>query len=228
MNYKIFKYITIIIIGYLFASLFSKNKECFNISGQDDNICSEHCSIGVNKDTCSILCNKVHDTSGNYMRTRVSNLDKSECNPSIINPSLNCAGDLDGINTSIPINPIWCPSNCIPTEGYDESQPPPGPPPGPPPDTNYSCSGSICISGTSGSGNYTTIDCDKKCGFSCNASNICIEGSSGSGSYNTMDECKDECESNIWEWAFWICLAFSVVFLVIAIALFSGDENNDD
>ena len=93
-------------------------------------------------------------------------------------------------------------------------------------ETNYSCSGSTCISGTSGSGTYNSSNCNNMCGFSCNASNICISGSSGSGLYDTMDNCKSECESNIWIWAFWISIAFSVIFLVSAIVLsFKGYKN---
>lgn len=64
----------------------------------------------------------------------------------------------------------------------------------------YSCSGSKCISDTSGS--YITTNCDNMCGFSCNASNICEPGSSGSDTYDTIDICENNCGNsgnNIWK-----------------------------
>ena len=212
------KNIIILIILILLCIIYNDNYEKFNVGGQEkNNLCSEYCTPNLDKDYCTVLCNKVHDTTGNYMRFTTSNYNKNQCNQSIIKDT-TCKTN-NGVNTSIPINPIWCPSNCIPTPGYDENNSSPSPPPptpGPPPPTpgpsngsgtgnsngtKYSCSGSKCISGTSGSGSYTTSNCNNKCGFSCNASNICIQGLSGSGSYNTIDECNDICNpTKYWLW----------------------------
>ena len=222
----------IILLLLLFIIIYSNNYEYFNVGGQGDNLCSEYCTPNLDKNYCLVLCNKIHDTTGNYMKFRTSNYNKNQCDQSIIKDT-TCKTN-NGVNTSIPINPIWCPSNCIPTPGYDENGPPepptdppepptdppepptdppepptdpPEPPTDPPePEIKYSCSGSTCISGNSGS--YTTSNCNNMCGFSCSDTK-CIPGSSGSGSYDTEDDCNNVCNpTRYWLWGLIIGLIF--------------------
>ena len=120
----------IIILFLLLCIIIYNNKyEKFNVGGQEiNNLCSEYCTPNLDKDYCIVLCNKV-SSDGDYKKHRHL-ITKDKCNPQDSIKSTSCK-TLDGLNTSIPINPIWCPSNCIPTPGYDDNPPTPTPTPTP-------------------------------------------------------------------------------------------------
>ena len=201
MNFKLGKInqkeiitcILLVIVGYMFAKLFTRMNAGFRVSGQS-------CDCTSKDDSNPPKCNDGGNPNQSLGRIRTFCTDQTT--------ESNCK--TAGGRTFV--SPNTCKWTGPPT--------PPGKKPTPPTPSSgkFSCSGSTCISDSKGT--YNASDCSNSCGFSCNASNTCITGLSGSGTYDTKDECQKKCSSSIWT-SWWMIMIYIIVglFIIIAIAM---------
>jgi len=229
MNFKLGKInqkeiitcILLVIVGYMFAKLFTRMNARFRVGGQSvpDYCKSPKCLYGTYPySSKQDICNKV--SQSNCEKTWYKNTAKGGDGTAEI--GIGCYWNKAGKQCITPGTGFKSTSGCPQKKCAETPTPtPPGKTPTPTPTPSsgkFSCSGSTCISDSKGT--YNASDCSNSCGFSCNASNTCITGLSGSGTYDTKDECQKKCSSSIWT-SWWMIMIYIIVglFIIIAIAM---------
>ena len=209
MNFKLGKInqkeiitcILLVIVGYMFAKLFTRMNARFRVGGQSvpDYCKSPKCLYGTYPySSKQDICNKV--SQANCEKTWYKNTAKGGDGTAEI--GIGCYWNKAGKQCITPGTGFKSTGSCPQTKcSYSPPGKTPTPTPTPPGKTP------------------TPTPTPSSGKFSCSGS-TCITGLSGSGTYDTKDECQKKCSSSIWT-SWWMIMIYIIVglFIIIAIAM---------
>jgi len=194
----------LIVVGYMSARLFTRMNARFRVGGQSvpDYCKSPKCLYGTYPySSKQDICNKV--SQANCEKTWYKNTAKGGSGNTEI--GIGCYWNEAGKKCVTPGTGFKSAGSCPQTKC---SYSPPGKTPIPPGKTPTPPGKTPTPTPTPSSGK-----------FSCSGS-TCITGLSGSGTYDTKDECQKKCSSSIWT-SWWMIMIYIFVglFIIIAIAM---------